>query len=338
MLIFLAPDQARASEITDAARRLLALRNIDEDKATKRQLTDEQLQDLAGRLKEAEVRLPAALMTAYHLVLVPAKNKTLRCFDLGIAGYTGKTTLSSRVLEKLLDEQQILDQLDPGILVGERFGLWPDDQEVINARTLADYFTQLTHLPRLNGAHVLQDCLAKGAHRGLFAYALGDGEQQAFDTISFNDKSITAHDCEIIDTAWLVRPALATALIPAPEVAGGIETGGRGPEPGGTGPVVSGGTDGREEDVWGGAGGSVVIKGGERRLNRVRIDMRQLPWENWLDIYNEVIQPLANEGAEISCHVVIFAKGEAAIRENTVELGIKESLSQRDIEADIQTG
>jgi hypothetical protein len=41
MLIFLAPDQARASEITDAARRLLALRNIDEDKTTKRQLTDD---------------------------------------------------------------------------------------------------------------------------------------------------------------------------------------------------------------------------------------------------------------------------------------------------------
>ena len=66
--------------------------------------------------------------------------------------------------------------------------------------------------------------------------------------------------------------------------------------------------------------------------------MRQLPWENWHDIYNEVIQPLANEGAEVSCQVVILAKGEAAIRETTVELVIKESLSQRDIEADIQTG
>jgi hypothetical protein len=55
-------------------------------------------------------------------------------------------------------------------------------------------------------------------------------------------------------------------------------------------------------------------------------------------IGDEVIQPLANEGAEVSCQVVILAKGEAAIRENTVELGIKESLSQRDIEADIKTG
>jgi hypothetical protein len=338
MLIFLAPDQARTSEITDAARRLLALRNIDEDKTTKRQLTDEQLKDLAGRLREAETRLPAALMTAYRLVLVPAKNKTLRCFDLGIAGYTGKTTLSSRVSEKLLDEQQLLDQLDPGILIGERFGLWPDDQEVIHVRTLADYFTQLTHLPRLNNAQVLPECLAKGVQRGLFAYALGDGEKQTFDTICFNDKSITANGCEVIETAWLVRPALAKTFLPESEVNRGVGTGGSDPEQGKTGPASSDSADGREQGNWGGQGGGVVIVDGERRLNQVRIDMRQLPWDSWLDIYNEVIQPLANEGAEVSCQVVILAKGEAAIRETTVELVIKESLSQRDIEADIQTG
>jgi hypothetical protein len=40
----------------------------------------------------------------------------------------------------------------------------------------------------------------------------------------------------------------------------------------------------------------------------------------------------------IYCNVIIVARGEGAIRENTVELGIKESLSQRGIEADIQTG
>ena len=77
---------------------------------------------------------------------------------------------------------------------------------------------------------------------------------------------------------------------------------------------------------------------GERRLNRVRIDIKRLPWENWHDIYNEVILPLAHEGADVFCQVIVIAKGDAAIRENTIELGIKESLSQREIQADIQTG
>jgi hypothetical protein len=338
MLIFLAPDQARSSEVTDAARRLLALRNIDEDKSTKKQLTDEQLKDLAGRLKEAEARLPGALITVYRLVLVPAKNKTLRCFDLGIGGDTRKTTLSSRVSDRLIDEQQILDKLDPGILIGDRFGLWPDDQEVINVKTLADYFTQLTHLPRLASANVLPDCLSKGVHRALFGYALGDGEKRKFDTIYFNDKGVTAEDCEVTETAWLLRPALAKSLMPEPEVkhetTGKTPTTGTGTKPGetSTGDITAG--EGEEE--WG-KGAPVKIVKGERRLNRVRIVMT-VPWENWNDMYNEVIDPLAREGAEVRCDVVIIAKGEAAIRENTVELGIKESLSQRGIDAKIETG
>jgi hypothetical protein len=339
ILIFLAPDQARVSEVTDAARRLLALRNIDEDKATKRQLTEAQLKDLATLLKEAEARLPAALATVYRFVLVPSKNKTLRCFDLGIQGYSGKTTLSNRVAEKLTDEQQILDKLDPGILIGERFGLWPEDQEVLNVKTLAEYFTQLTHLPRLASTAVIPDCLAKGVQRGLFAYALGDGEKKQFDTIVFNKKTANTADCEATETAWLLRPALAKTLIPdEPEtkVTGGGTSGGMDT---GTTTVTGGGGTGGDQggDEWGKGGGEVVIKKGERRLNKVRIDIKRLPWENWHDIYNEVILPLAHEGADVFCQVIIIAQGDAAIRENTLELGIKESLSQRDLTADIQT-
>ncbi len=66
--------------------------------------------------------------------------------------------------------------------------------------------------------------------------------------------------------------------------------------------------------------------GDEPRLSLVVLD---LPHGN--DIYNEVIDPLAKEGADVRCDVVIIAKGDAAIRENTVELGIRERLIQRGI-------
>jgi hypothetical protein len=36
--------------------------------------------------------------------------------------------------------------------------------------------------------------------------------------------------------------------------------------------------------------------------------------------------------------MTVIAKGDASIRENTIELGIKELLSQRGIAAAIQTG
>ncbi len=102
--------------------------------------------------------------------------------------------------------------------------------------------------------------------------------------------------------------------------------------------VVTSGKSLNHEQEWAGFLVAVWVVEGERRLDKVRIQIDKLPWENWHDIYNEVVQPLANEGAELYCQVVIIAKGDAAIRENTVELGIKESLSQRGIEAIIQTG
>ncbi len=111
----------------------------------------------------------------------------------------------------------------------------------------------------------------------------------------------------------------------------------------GTGPGVgttgeTGGTPELDDGGWTSGGGGVKIVKGERRLNKVRIDMKNVPWEHWNDVYNEVIDPLVQEGADLYCQVIVIAQGGAAIRENTVELGIKESLSQRGIKADIQTG
>ena len=133
---------------------------------------------------------------------------------------------------------------------------------------------------------------------------------------------ITANDCEVLETAWLVRPALAKTLLPEPEVDAGVGTGSYAPETGGTGPAISGGTDGADQKTeWEAMAVVLSLRAGNDDSTVCASRCEMLPWENWLDIYNEVIQPLANEGAEVSCQVVILAKGDAAIRENTVELG-----------------
>jgi hypothetical protein len=331
-LIFIAPDEERSPEITEAATRLLALQGIDEDKTTKKRLTPEQLSDLAGRLKNAEAALPSKLAQAYRHVIVATDKKVLRAFDMGVQTYDGRTTVSDRVYTTLKDNDQLLERVDPALLVGKRWSLWPDDQPMVSAKTLAGYFTQLTHLPMLSGAGVLRETVARGVERGLFAYAFGDGEARRFDAIRFKE-SLRAEECELIDTAWLLRPALAEELLPKPEpVVAGAAT-----PAGGSPPAPAGG------EQLGGVGteplppsGPPKIVAGERRLDLVRIKMR-VPWEHWGDIYNEVIEPLAKEGAEIVVDVNIVAKAEGAIRENTVEFGIKESLSQRGIEAQVET-
>jgi hypothetical protein len=162
------------------------------------------------------------------------------------------------------------------------------------------------------------------------------GAEGAVDTIYFNDKTTTADRCEITESAWLLRPALAKSLMPEPEPVVSGKTGGGGA---GTTESDAGDSGTGTDDGWTtGKGGGVKIVKGERRLDKVRIDMKSVPWEHWNDVYNEVIDPLAKEGADIHCQVIVIAQGDGAIRENTVELGIKESLSQRGIKADIQTG
>jgi len=330
-LIFLAPDKNRSTDVLDAARRLLALRNIDEDQTTKRRFTDEQKKDLSNRLKEAEARLPGSISAAYRYAIVPTANKALRSFDMGISTLSATELLSNKVIEILKNNDQLLDKLDPSLIMGPRWKLWPEDKDLIHVPTLANYFSTLTHLPALTSLQVLQDALTKGVERGLFAYALGDGDKKEFDTIFFKGTRSEHVEFEITDSAWLLRPQLAKSLLPQPELDA------EGPTESGQEEQIAASSAEQEssDDTEQPSTGTKIVEG-ERRLSRVRIVTR-IPWENWNDVYNEVIDPLAKEGADIICDVVILAKGEDAIRENTVELVIKESLSQRGIDAKIET-
>jgi hypothetical protein len=80
----------------------------------------------------------------------------------------------------------------------------------------------------------------------------------------------------------------------------------------------------------------LVTVEGERQYHRVVI-RTPVPWENWQDFYNEVIDPLIREGADVSIQVDVAAESESGIRQNTVELGIRESLYQRGVTPEIET-
>ena len=106
-----------------------------------------------------------------------------------------------------------------------------------------------------------------------------------------------------------------------------------------TGTCPTGTDTGTGDDRTPGTGGGVMIAEGDRRLDKVRINIMSISWDQWNDIYNEVIDPLPRKRrGKPHCQVIVIAQGDGAISENTVELGIKESLSQRGIKADIQTG
>jgi hypothetical protein len=305
-------------------------------------LSATQMEELNTQLDQARKGLPGAVWGAYTVTVAPTggDNGEQRPEqrpepveglvegaglwvrqEYGFPGYRpGEHSVAERVWKRLMDDQRLLDRLDPRLISegkGDQWRLWRAEDERINVATLWDYFCRFPYLPMLTGPEALQHTLSWGVQRGLFAYALGDGE--TFDTIHFREPSPSS-DFAIIEGAWLLRPALAERLLapeeaeaplppPAPSQPPEIDKGRAGdrivtptpppPVPGPTPPPA-------------------VYK-------QVTIET-PVDWRQWYDFYQAVIKPLVESGAEVRLQLRLEASGE--VDANLVDLSVKESVLQ----------
>jgi hypothetical protein len=152
--------------------------------------------------------------------------------------------------------------------------------------------------------------MAWGVQRGLFAYALGDGE--TFDTIHFRE-SLPSVTFAVIDGAWLLRPILAERLLQPEEP----------PPPPPPQPETE------KEEKEGDEGALPPPKPPPPPppavYRRVIIET-PVDWRQWYDFYQAVIKPLVESGAEVHLQVHLEASGE--INANLVDLSVKESVLQ----------
>lgn len=323
-LIFLAPDAAALPGMTTAARTLIALRGIATDRLMVEQLREEQQEELAKRLDNARSRLPQRVAAAYRHILVGGPEKSLQAWDIGAQAYDINRTLSQRAWDTLKDAERLLEKVDPRLLIEDRWSLWPADKDILRVADLWDYFVRYTHLPMLADQTVLTAAIVEGLKRGLFGYGLGDGEKLDFDTLHVPGRLPEGALRELLPSAWLIKPKVAIELAPEPP------TEIKPPEwPPERPPEIP---KPPEKPVQ----PPLVPPGVERRYRRVVI-RTPVRWENWQDFYNEVIDPLIREGAEVAIRVEVTGQSESGIRENTVELGIKESLFQRGVTPEIDT-
>jgi len=317
-LAFLSPDGAAIQGVTAAARQLIALRHIAANYAVGEQLSKEQREDLEKRLDDARSRLPQMISAAYRHIVVGGPEKELRVWDMGAQAYDTSRSLSQRVWDMLKSEEKLLEKLDPRLIVEERWALWPKDKEALRVADLWDYFVRYTHLPMLKDQAVLTEAIVEGLARGLFGYGLGDGEKLDFDTFYPPGRPPEGQLREAPQSAWLVRPEVAARIAPpgpTPPVPPPVQPTPPPPTPPMQPPLVP-----------------PVAERGYRRVV-IRTPVR---WENWQDFYNEVIDPLIREGAEIAIRVEVTGQSESGIQVNTVELGIKESLFQRGVRPEIE--
>jgi hypothetical protein len=69
-------------------------------------------------------------------------------------------------------------------------------------------------------------------------------------------------------------------------------------------------------------------------VHRVAIRTR-LPWEQWIEFYNDVLDPLMSVGAEITVRVQLTAKAESALGQGLLER-LRDGVQQYDKEGEVE--
>ncbi|MFW6097672.1 MAG: ATP-binding protein [Chloroflexota bacterium] len=333
-LVFLLPTNEGVNLMRQAAVRLLALEGIHRQYRSGG-LSQTQMEELKDQLDKARKGLPAAVWGAYTVLVAPngaADGQTSLWVkqEHGISGYRpGDHTLSNRVWERLQADQRLLERLDPRLISegkGDQWRLWAEDDDRLAVSTLWDYFCRFPYLPMLSGPEALQQTLSWGVQRGLFAYALGDGE--SFDTIRFQE-TLSSMDFAISEGAWLLRTELAEELL-EPEDEGEDDEDDEDDER--TATTGGDGEEGGDDDEKEGDGDD----GGRSRTiyHRLSVDT-PLKWQDWYDFYQSVIQPLVAEaGADVDLRLHLEARGEMDV--NLIDLSVKESVVQYNREAQVE--
>jgi hypothetical protein len=320
-LVFALPTADGVRIMADTAVRLLALEAI--HRQYKRGgLSETQMVELETQLDRARKGLPGAVWGAYTVTVAPSGTDNGQTTlwirqEHGFPGYRpGEHSVARRAWDRLMEEERLLERLDPRLVSegkADQWRLWPADEDRLNVDVLWDYFCRFPYLPLLTGPEALQQTMAWGVQRGLFAYALathprkGVGDGETFDTIYFRE-SLPSSTFAVMEGAWLLRPSLAEAMLrPAEEDVAPPPT----PPP----PDIE---PGEEEQPPPPQPPPAVYQ-------RVTIET-PVDWRQWYDFYQAVIKPLVESGAEV--HVALRLEASGEIDANLVDLSVKESVVQ----------
>jgi len=310
VLVFLIGDEINKEQLIKLVKRYMSLKLIESDKDISKNLSDESKLDLQTKIRRAESDIPQAIAATYRHIVLSGEKKELKEFDMGQVYLTSSNKLSNQVWSTLRDQEQLLEKVDPNLFLSARWSIWPDNKKLLNLKDLQEYFSQYTHLPMIANDEVLKQSIVEGVAKGIFAYATG--KENSFNVVDLN-KSLSTVSVSLIESSWLLKPDYAKKFIKEEKLSGEekskintLEEIKKTPE-------------------------KIITSEGIKKVKNITINVEDMDWDNWNDFHREVIQPLTNEGADVKISLKVKATSEEGIKEDTVELKIKESLQQRSL-------
>lgn len=173
MLVFLASDADRLTELRQAVQNWLAWTSIQQEKDSLN-LDANQLQQVSRQIKRYEDAITAQIMETYSYLLVPTQDGTSP-MEWQVSRLQGGESLVLRAARKLLNEQTLITEWSPTLLRMELDrNLWKN-QDYLSVRQIWEYLAQYLYLPRLKNSDVLVKAIRSGVGSlnwvDYFAYA-----------------------------------------------------------------------------------------------------------------------------------------------------------------------
>lgn len=305
-LIFAAPDENHS--MRQAARTVIALRDIERLYAKTNRLSQTQKAQLEDMMKDAGKALAQSIWQAYRFVVTPAPEDKLDFIDMGRQIQRADKKISDAIWDTLVDKERLAPKIGPSRLVSKDLLVWKDDETSVSTKTLREAFLSYTYLPMIPSIDVLTDTIIQGVQNGDFAYARGSKDK--FHMVRIGT-TLERDAIEFADDAFLLKSEEAYKLLGAPLTVPTV-------------PVVEGETGKPPQPPIG-----VAVY---REVN-VSAD---LDWKKWSEFHEAVIQPLVNAGADLKVKVEVTGSSEEGISPNTVDFAIKEGLTQYGIPAKVE--
>ncbi len=308
-LIFVAT--AENHTIRQAARTVIALRDIDRLFGKTNRLSGSQKSQLEDMIDNAEKSLTQSVWQAYRFVITPGPNDQLEMYDLGRQIPRAERKIGDAIWEELVDKERLAPKIGPTRLFTTEFAVWKDNQRDLLTKELRDAFLSYTYLPMIPSIEVLKDTIIQGVAAGDFAYARGPREKPSVVKLG---STIEKDLVDFAEGAFLLRREEAYKILGTPTLEPPTHTTGTGNESTSTRAIPSTRSAGYQQ---------VVVSA-------------DLDWKKWAEFHESVIQPLINAGATLKVRVEVMGSSREGIPPNTIEFVIKEGLTQFGIPAKVE--
>jgi len=206
MIAFIAPDQDLMTSLKQAVRLYLAWKSIKDD-SEDLNLDAAQNRETDNNLRRSNETVDARIKEAYCWLLVPyidksADLKTIVWDTIRISG--GNDSLISKAAKKMLQNEAIITQWAPALLLMELDNVLWRESDNIAIKKLWEYLCTYCYLPRLANEQVLEDAIRNGLHSSeYFAFASG------FDGTRYIDLKFNQYVGIVERSGYLVKVSVA---------------------------------------------------------------------------------------------------------------------------------